>query len=138
MGSFGHSSVIKLDGHWDCLVIEKKDTWCGVSSADRRMLRNLDPGCKPVDVKSLRFNQADKQLIKEELRQFLKDRFIQPSFSPWRALILVVRNPRHKLEWSQALHRQLTNIRCLTLVRFQTLIIKSEELHKGRSSVPSI
>ena len=103
--------VIKLDGSRDCLVIKNKYAYCGVSvsGADRRLFQNLDPGCKPIAVKSRKFNQEDKQFIKEEVRQLLKDEVIEPSLSTWPAQVLVARNPRPNLrmviDYSQTITR---------------------------------
>uniref|UniRef100_UPI00358E1065 uncharacterized protein n=1 Tax=Myxine glutinosa TaxID=7769 RepID=UPI00358E1065 len=70
---------------------------------------NLTTDCTPVAVKSWRYSRADAQFIAEETAQLLKDGIIEPSRSPWRAQVLVVRSEAHRrrmvIDYSQTINR---------------------------------
>ena len=61
-----------------------------------RLFNNLDPNVKPIATKSRRSIQADQSFIKKEVRQLLAEGIIEPSYSPWRAQVLVTKDERHK------------------------------------------
>uniref|UniRef100_UPI00358E5734 uncharacterized protein isoform X1 n=1 Tax=Myxine glutinosa TaxID=7769 RepID=UPI00358E5734 len=70
---------------------------------------NLTSDCTPVAVKSRRYSRADMQFIADETAQLLKDGIIEPSRSPWRAQVLVVRSDAHRrrmvIDYSQTINR---------------------------------
>ena len=104
--------IFKLGGPQDNLIVSKDSGYCGISASKpeaQRLLKNLDPGIKPIATRSRRFNDSDKLFIKEEVRKLLNDGVIEPSYSPWRAQVLVTKDERHKrrmvIDYSQTVHR---------------------------------
>ena len=63
------------------------------------LFAKLVPGCQPICTKSRRFSLDDRQFIDCEVDRLLKDGVIEESSSPWRAQVLVVKDPteRHRL-----------------------------------------
>ena len=61
-----------------------------------RILKNFDPGLRPIATKSQRFNAEDQQFIRSEIKKLLDDDIIEPSTSPWRAQVLIADDERHK------------------------------------------
>ena len=52
---------------------------------------------------------VDMQFIREEVEKLLAQGIIEPSWSPWRAQVLVTKDERHKrrmvIDYSQTIHR---------------------------------
>ena len=103
--------TFKLNGTQEGLVIQNP-VRCGVATSNvksPRLFNNLDPNVKPIATKSRRFNEADQFFIKEEVRQLLAEGIIKPSYSPWRAQVLVTKDERHKrrmvVDYSQTVNR---------------------------------
>ena len=102
--------VLKLGEPQESLVIGV-DSCCSVSATTTetpRLFRNLETTSKPIATKSQRFNEEDKEFIQDEVRKLLSDNIIEPSFSPWRAQVLVARDGRHKrrmvVDYSQTMN----------------------------------
>ena len=60
---------------------------CGVATANippMRLLKNLDPGVKPIATKSKRFNEEDQKFIQSQIKKLLDENIIEPSTSPWQ------------------------------------------------------
>ena len=90
--------VIKLGGPRETIFVGKTSA-CGIAACAAncdRLFRNLKPKCKPIATKSRKFNEDDQRFIAAEVRKLLLDGIIEPSFSPWRAQVLVARDERHK------------------------------------------
>ena len=72
---------------------------------------NLMDDCHPVASKSHRYSFADKQFIEKETRRLLEEGIIEKSNSPWRAQIVVVKDPyvhskrRLAVDYSQTINR---------------------------------
>ena len=70
---------------------------------------NLTPDCHPVAVRSRKYSQEDRVFVNEEVRRLLKDGIIEPSQSPWRAQVVVVKGENHKqrmaMDYSQTINR---------------------------------
>ena len=103
--------IIKLDGPRDTLLVDN-DPFCGVAACNAecdRLFRNLKSDCHPIATKLRKFNQEDKQYIEDEVRKLLKEGVIEPSYSPWRAQVLVARDEHHKprmvVDYSQTINR---------------------------------
>ena len=103
--------VIKLGGPKKSLLVGK-DSSCDVAASEvkcDRLLRNLKPECRLIATKSRKFNEEDKRFIDAEVRKLLLEGIIEPSYSPWRAQVLVARNERHKarmvVDYSQTVNR---------------------------------
>ena len=97
--------IIKLDGPGDTLLVDN-DPLCGVAACNAecdRLLRNLKSDCHPIATKSR------KQFIEDEVRKLFKEGVIEPSYSPWRAQVLVARDEQHKprmvVDYSQTINR---------------------------------
>jgi len=56
-----------------------------------RLFEFLSPDAKPVASKSRRYNQEDQAFIEAEVGRLLAADVIEPSRSPWRAQVLVVK-----------------------------------------------
>ena len=99
--------TFKLNGTQEGLVIQNP-VRCGVATSNVKSPR-LDQNLKPMATKSRRFNEADQFFIKEEVRQLLAEGIIEPSYSPWRAQVLVTKDERHKrrmvVDYSQTVYR---------------------------------
>ena len=103
--------TFKLNGTQKGLVIQNP-VRCGVATSNvksPRLFNNLDPNVKPIATNSRRFNEADQSFIKEEVRKLLAECIIEPSYSPWRAQVLVTKDERHKrrmvVDYSQTVNR---------------------------------
>uniref|UniRef100_UPI00358DE7E4 uncharacterized protein n=1 Tax=Myxine glutinosa TaxID=7769 RepID=UPI00358DE7E4 len=109
-----HGRLVMEFGGPDTLVVGADDalTVCALAQMDVRPLSlfpNLTSDCTPVAVKSRRYSRADMQFIADETTQLLKDGIIEPSRSPWRAQVLVVRCEAHRkrmvIDYSQTINR---------------------------------
>ena len=84
----------KKDPNSSSLSNSEKDktSACNVTAAllgPVSLFENLSSDCRPVAVKSRRYNKADKKFIDNEIKQMLQDGIIQHSASPWRAQVVV-------------------------------------------------
>ena len=57
------------------------------------LFSNVIPGSKPIAKKYLRFRFTGRTFIQEEVTRFMKEYIIEHSTSPWRAQVVVVKNP---------------------------------------------
>ena len=101
---------------------------CGLSTMNVEPLSlfsGLKPNCKPIAVKSRRYNQNDRKFIELEIQRMLKEDIIEPSTSPWRAQVLVTVNDRHKnrmvIDYSQTIN-QYTQLDAYPLPRIDDQI----------------
>ena len=72
------------------------DITCAVSAAsigDAYIFTNILPTCRPIATKSRNFSDNDKAFIQSEIVKLLQTGVIEPSSSPWRAQVVVVKNP---------------------------------------------
>ena len=126
-----HSRLIfEYGGPLADLKIPSNHSHCAVSAASidsPRLFRNLLPGCKPVAVKSRRFCKEDKDFIGEEISKLLHDGVVEPSTSPWRAQIVVVKDAtqRHKrrlcIDYSQTVNL-FTELDAYPLPRIEDIV----------------
>ena len=93
------------------MIVSSNDL-CGVTVSTvetPRIFHNVLLTCQPIATKSRKFNDEDKLFIKEEVRKLLNEQIIEPSYSPWRAQVLVARDGRHKprmvVDYSQTVNR---------------------------------
>uniref|UniRef100_UPI00358E16DD uncharacterized protein isoform X1 n=1 Tax=Myxine glutinosa TaxID=7769 RepID=UPI00358E16DD len=109
-----HGRLVMEFGGPDTLVVGADDALavCALAQMDVQPLSlfpNLTSDCTPVAVKSRRYSPADMQFIADETAQLLKDGIIEPSRSPWRAQVLVVRSEAHRkrmvIDYSQTINR---------------------------------
>ena len=73
------------------------------------LFANLKPECKPIAVRSRRFNPSQSKFIRQEIQTLLRDEIIEPSKSPWRAQVLVAGGGHSKrrlvIDYSQTVNR---------------------------------
>jgi hypothetical protein len=91
------------------------------------LFANLTPDCKPIVTKSRRQTDADKVFIAAEVDKLLKGGVIEPSNSPWRAQVFVVKGENHKprmvVDYSQTINR-FTMLDAYPIPRIEELIQK--------------
>uniref|UniRef100_A0A5S6QM86 RNA-directed DNA polymerase n=1 Tax=Trichuris muris TaxID=70415 RepID=A0A5S6QM86_TRIMR len=74
-------------------------TICGLTTLrvdPPKLFAHLSPDCHPIATKSRRFSPEDTTFIQEEVRRLLEEGVIEPSNSPWRAQVLVVKDGSRK------------------------------------------
>ncbi len=112
------------------LMIPKSTPVCALSAAsveEPSLFANLRPDCKPIASKSRRFSKEDQDFIQQEVNQLLSEGIIEPSNSPWRAQVVVVKDPlnRHKkrlcIDYSQTVN-QYTELDAYPLPRIDDMI----------------
>ena len=73
------------------------------------LFRYLDNNCRPIAAKSRRYSFEDKAFIDSEVTRLLKEQIIEPSDSPWRAQVVVTKNPNQKkrlvIDYSETINR---------------------------------
>ena len=91
------SLTFKFQGPEPPIEISQKETGvCGLAQMKTepvRLFANLTPDCKPIAAKSRRYCVADRRFISDEIQSLLKAGLIEPSNSPWRAQIVVTKDP---------------------------------------------
>ena len=92
--------VFELNGPENDLIIKGKPSpvegFCAVAQADLQcppLFANLTKDCKPIATKSRRYSKDDSEFIEREVHTWLKDGVCRPSNSPWRAQIVLVKDP---------------------------------------------
>ena len=89
-----HRLIFEFNGDSPDLIVSN-DSKCALDVADTKeatLFSNLTPGVKPIATKSRRFHEADQVFIQKTVDEWLKEGIIQPSSSPWRVQVLVVKN----------------------------------------------
>ncbi|KRX53722.1 Retrovirus-related Pol polyprotein from transposon gypsy [Trichinella sp. T6] len=61
-----------------------------------RFFAHLTPDCRPIATTSRKFSAEDTDFIRNEVRTLLEDGVIEPSISPWRAQVVVLKDERRK------------------------------------------
>ncbi|XP_027225401.2 uncharacterized protein K02A2.6 [Penaeus vannamei] len=90
-----HESVqLNYGGDFPPLVI----CGLGVPKIDPpELFANLTADCHPVAAKSRRYSTEDREFIEKEVQRLLKEGIIEPSNSPWRAQVVVVKGESRKM-----------------------------------------
>ena len=74
-----------------------------------RLFEHLSPNCKPVTSKRRSYSKADRSFISNQVQQLLDDDIIEPSLSPWRAQVVVVKGEHHKkrmcIDYSETINK---------------------------------
>ena len=76
-------------------LIVSNDSKCALVVADTKgvaLFSNVTFGVKPIATNSRCFNEADQAFTQKTVDEWLKERMIQPSTSPWKAQTVVVKN----------------------------------------------
>ena len=119
--------VFRYEGNKDDLVVSYDSCALTAASADvPSLFSNLSPKCKPIAVKSRRFNNNDQKFIDEEIHRLHSEGIIRPSVSPWRAQVVVVKNAetnkrRMCIDYSQTINL-FTELDAYPLPKTDTLI----------------
>lgn len=86
---------------------------------------NLTEDCHPIACKSRRYSKEDLKLFDGEVERLLKEGIIEPSYSPWRAQVVVTKDDNHKKrlasDYSQTINR-LTQLDAFPLPRISDLV----------------
>lgn len=107
------SVVIEYGGKKPELKIPNITPVCALAKAsieEPSLFANLLPGCKPIASKSRRFSKEDQEFIHQETNRLLSEGIIEPSTSPWRAQVVISKDPlqRHKkrlcIDYSQTVN----------------------------------
>ena len=73
------------------------------------LFANLTADCHPVAAKSRRYSTEDREFIENEVQRLLKEGIIEPSNSPWRAQVVVVkgvsRKKRLAIDYSETINK---------------------------------
>ena len=73
------------------------------------LFANLTADCHPVAAKSRRYSTEDREFIGEEVKRLLNEGIIEPSNSPWRAQVVVVKGESRKkrlaIDYSETINR---------------------------------
>ncbi|KRX56697.1 hypothetical protein T09_15461 [Trichinella sp. T9] len=89
-----HESVtLNYGGNLPPLII------CGLATLrvdPPRLFAHLSPDCRPIATTSRKFSAEDTNFIRNEVRTLLEDGVIEPSISPWRAQVVVLKDERRK------------------------------------------
>ncbi|XP_059802631.1 proline-serine-threonine phosphatase-interacting protein 1a isoform X1 [Hypanus sabinus] len=103
------------------------DTTCSLSTLKippPSLFANLTPDCKLVATKSRRYSAGDRAFIQLEVQRLLREGIIEPSTSPWRPQVVVVRTGqknRMVLDYSQTINR-FTQLDAYPLPRIAGLV----------------
>ena len=90
------------------------DITCAVSAAsigDASLCTNILPTCRPITTRSHHFSVDGNDFIQSEIVKLLDTGVIEPSSSPWRARVVVVKNPsqpdkkRLSVDYSQTINQ---------------------------------
>ena len=77
---------------------------------------NLTTDCQPIATKSRRYSQENSAFIDKEVKRLLEEGIIEPSRSPWRAQVAVIKDENRKkrlaIDYSQTDLHYLTLSHC--------------------------
>ena len=102
---------------------------CGLAAATVSpplLFGTLSPDCRPIQVKSRRYSDVERQFIANEVERLSDEGVIVPSRSPWRAQVVVVpqgRKMRMAVDYSQTINR-FTNLNAYPVPAIATTIEK--------------
>ncbi|GAB1599994.1 uncharacterized protein LOC115215493, partial [Argonauta hians] len=114
------------------LVVKGTGTCLALKAAnlpEPTLFPGISAGCKPIATKSRRFSEEDLKFIAMEVDKLLDDGIIEPSVSPWRAQVVVVKDetkPKKKrlcVDYSQTVNIY-TEQEAFPLPRISDLITK--------------
>ena len=124
------SVIIEYGGSKPDLLIPKSIPTCALAAAELEepsLFANLRPECKPIASKSRRFSKEDQDFIQQEINKLLSEGIIEPSNLPWRAQVVIAKDPlnRHKkrfcIDYSQTVN-QYTELDAYPLPRIDDMI----------------
>ena len=113
------------------LVIPCKNPTAPLSSAasieEPSLFGNLLPGFKPIASKSRRFSKENQEFIDQEFTKLLSEGIIEPSITPWRAQVVVSKDPSNQrkkrlcIDYSQTIN-QYTELDAYPLPRIDEMV----------------
>ena len=121
--------VINYGGKKPNLIISNESA-CSLAVAhvpEPDLFPNISPDCKPVATKSRRFSSVDRDFIDDQVRSLLSEGVIENSRSPWRAQVVVAKDPNkiHKkrmcIDYSQTINL-FTDLDAYPLPRIEELV----------------
>ena len=120
--------VFEMGGPQQSVIIG--DATCSVAQALielSKLFKNLVVDCKSIATKSRHYSTEDRIFIRQEIEKLLQEGIIEPAVSPWRALVLVTKNERHKkrmvIDYSQTINR-FTELNAYPITRIDEQINK--------------
>ena len=126
-----HAAVIlSYGGCKPSLHVRNDHSVCSLTTADvpkPRLFANLRPDATPIATKSREYSAEDQQFIAQEIEHLLSEGIIEPSTSPWRAQIVIVKDElnRHKkrmcVDYSNTVNLY-TNLDAYPLPKIETQI----------------
>ena len=89
--------VVQFGGEEENLIVNNTDEKpiCSVARASIEpvsLFHTLDKTAKPIACKSRRYNEDDKEFIREAVAKLKESGIVEDSCSPWRAQVLVAKN----------------------------------------------
>lgn len=103
---------------------------CGLSTLrvdPPELFANLTADCHPIAARSRRYSPDDRKFIEKETQRLLKEGIIEPSNSPWRAQVVVVKDENHKkrlaIDYSETINK-FTLLDGYPLPRIDDTVIK--------------
>ena len=99
-------------GNRDPIIIGSVNNVCGVAAArvdPTRIFQFLNEKIHPIVAPSRRYNEVNLEFIKSEVQKLLSEGIIEPSESPWRAQVLMIKSESHKrrmvVDYSETINR---------------------------------
>ena len=126
--------VFKFGGRKNDFIVARNV--CAISSATAAfpsLFRNISNDVKPIAVKSRQFNKSDQEFINSEITRLRAEGIIQPSISPWRAQVVVVKDAENDkqrmcIDYSQTINLY-TDLDAYPLPRIDVLVNKLAKYH---------
>ena len=84
-------SPLALDGNRPAFTLNGLAKMC---MPYPKLLSHISKDCRPIADKPRKFSKDDAKFIHKETKRLLKENLIEPSNSPWRAQVVVVKNER--------------------------------------------
>ena len=81
------------------MIIPNSAPVCAVSAAtidEPSLFSNLLTDCKPIASKSRGFSKDDENFIQQEVSKLLSEGIVEISSSPWRAQVVVAKDPLNR------------------------------------------
>lgn len=112
------------------LTLKGDEAYCALAAAtldQPSLFPNLSPNCKPIASRSRRFSKDDQEFIGEEVDRLLTEGIIETCVSPWRAQVVVVKDPTHRhkkrmcIDYSQTIN-QYTELDAYPLPRIDEMV----------------
>ena len=87
--------VFSYGGQKDDFVVSTQSPTCALTASSMTipsLFSSAPADAKPIATKSRRFGSDEQTFIDQEVAKLLKEGIIEPSFSPWRAQVVVAKD----------------------------------------------